>query len=185
MKDLGKFLALILRHKPEKIGITLDEYGYANVDELIAGINKQGKNVTKQEIVEIVKKDNKGRYSWGEGGKIRANQGHSIKVNLELQKKVPNHPLYHGTPEKFVQIILKEGLKPMSRHHVHLSASIDTAIDVARRRGKEVIFEIDYKQMLEDGHYFYLSKNNVWLTDKVPPKYLIILDKYKGKEDVI
>lgn len=168
---ISKFLSLVLRHKPETIGITLDSQGWANVNELLAGMQKQGKKVTVKDLEQIVSEDSKGRYSLKDG-KIRANQGHSIKVDLELVAKQPPKDLFHGTPEKFVDVILKEGLKPMNRHHVHLSADVDTAQTVGARRGKPHIFTIKTAQMLADGFEFYQSENGVWLVDNVPPQYL-------------
>ena len=171
MQHISKFLSLILRHKPETIGIELDAQGWADVDELINGMSKQGKRVTLADIEQIVDEDSKGRYSL-ENGMIRANQGHSIKVDLGLTPKQPPKTLFHGTPEKFVEIIKQEGLKPMHRHHVHLSADVETAETVGARRGKPHIFTIKTAQMIADGFEFYQSENGVWLVDKVPPEYL-------------
>lgn len=169
---LGKFLALILRHKPEVIGITLDEHGYADVDELIRGINKTD-YIDMDILEEIVRTDNKGRYSFNEDKtKIRANQGHSIQVDVDLPVANPPKFLWHGTGEKYVQSIDKQGLVPKSRLYVHLSKDIETATNVGSRHGKPVIYKVNSGQMQADGYTFYCSVNGVWLTKKVPVKYM-------------
>lgn len=172
---LSKFLSLILRHKPEEIGISLDENGWADVLELLSGINNTGRKINIDLLEEIVKTDNKGRYSFNEDKtKIRANQGHSIKVDVELKEIIPPDILYHGTAERFITNILdkKQGLKPMSRLYVHLSKDYNTAIKVGIRHGNPVVLKINAKQMKEDGYLFYLSENGVYMTKSVPYKYL-------------
>lgn len=174
---LSKYLSLILRHKPDEINISLDEHGWADVSELIKGINNTGRKIDFELLEEIVRTDNKGRYSFNEDkSKIRANQGHSIKVDVELKKINPPDNLYHGTATRFIKNILdeKEGLKPMSRLYVHLSKDYDTAVKVGTRHGKSVVLEVNAKQMKEDGYSFYLSENGVYLTESVPCKYLKI-----------
>lgn len=175
-KNLSKFISLILRHKPEVIGINLDEYGYADVQELIEGINNRSQyTIDFESLKEIVDTDNKKRYSFDEGfTKIRANQGHSIKVDVELEKTIPPTYLYHGTATRFEDSIKKSGLKPMSRMYVHLSKDEETAYNVGKRHGKPKIFKIDAYRMWKDGYIFYLSKNGVYLTKSVPSKYLVI-----------
>ncbi|MBQ6481992.1 MAG: RNA 2'-phosphotransferase [Anaerolineaceae bacterium] len=170
----SKFIALILRHKPETIGITLDEHGWANVQELIDGINATGKHHLNMELLEeIVRLDEKQRYSFNEDRSlIRANQGHSIPVDVELKETLPPKVLYHGTGEKYVPSIDEQGLIPKSRLYVHMSADKETAKTVGSRHGRPVIYEIDCKSMSEDGYRFYLSENHVWLTKAVPAKYL-------------
>ena len=170
--NTGKFIALILRHKPEVIGIHLDEHGWANVDELIAGIAKtQEFNMAMLE--EIVRTDNKQRYSFNEDKtKIRANQGHSIPVDVELTQKTPPDILWHGTGEKYVSSIEAEGLIPKTRLYVHLSSDYDTAIKVGSRHGRPVVYEVAAKEMQADGYIFFQSVNGVWLTKEVPTKYL-------------
>ena len=170
----SKFIALILRHKPETIGITLDEHGWANVQELIDGINATGKHRFDMErLEEIVRLDEKQRYSFNEDRSlIRANQGHSIPVDVELKETVPPKKLYHGTGEKYVPSIDEQGLIPKSRLYVHMSADKETAKTVGSRHGRPVIYEIDCKSMSDDGYIFYLSENHVWLTKAVPAKYL-------------
>lgn len=172
LEKLSKFISLILRHKPEAIGISLDEHGWANVDELINGINKS-QTITKEILEKIVNEDNKQRYSFNEDKTlIRANQGHSIPVDVELEEVVPPKYLYHGTGRKYVTSINKQGLISKSRLHVHLSNDIATATNVGTRHGIPVVYRIDAEKMYEDGYKFYLSKNGVYLTKEVPLKYL-------------
>ena len=172
LTDTSKFLSLILRHKPETIGIKLDEHGWADVSELISGISKTRPFDMKM-LEEIVRTDNKQRYSFNEDKTlIRANQGHSIPVDVELEKKTPPEFLYHGTGEKFVSSIDKEGLLSKSRLYVHLSKDIETASIVGKRHGDLVILEVDSESMFNDGIKFYLSKNNVWLCDYVKVEYI-------------
>ncbi len=172
LNDISKFMSLILRHKPEVIGISLDEHGWANVDELIAGIAKT-KDFDMDILEEIVYTDNKQRYSFNEDKTlIRANQGHSVSVDVELQKLAPPKYLYHGTGEKYRAAIDSEGLKSKSRLYVHLSADIDTAIKVGSRHGKPVVYRVRTGAMQKDGYDFYKSVNGVWLTKEVPTKYI-------------
>lgn len=169
----SKFISLILRHNPGVIGIELDSHGWADTKELISGISQAGHKINMDILENIVKTDEKGRYSFNEDKtKIRANQGHSIKVDVDLQEKEPPEILYHGTAEGFVENILKEGLKPMGRLYVHLSSDTDTAIKVGQRHGKPVVFKIHSGRMYKDGVKFYLSENNVWLVKNVERKYL-------------
>lgn len=172
LEEISKYIALILRHKPETIGITLDEHGWAKVDELIDGISKT--YVFNMEMLEeIVRTDKKGRYSFSEDKTlIRANQGHSINVDVELEEKEPPEFLWHGTGEKFVSGIDTEGLIPKSRLYVHLSKDEDTALQVGARHGKPVLYRVLSGKMYKNGYVFYLSQNGVWLTKKVPLEYL-------------
>ncbi|AQR96229.1 MULTISPECIES: RNA 2'-phosphotransferase [Clostridium] len=171
--SISKFISLILRHKPEEIGLKLDEYGYIKTSDLIKGLNLKGYKVTISDIERIVAEDNKQRYSFNEDkSKIKANQGHSIAVNLELQPIEPPKVLYHGTATRFSESICKEGIKKQNRQYVHLSSGVETATKVGKRHGELVIFRIDSDQMYKDGYKFYLSENKVWLTDYVPIKYL-------------
>ena len=173
VRAVSKYMSLILRHKPETIGISLDEHGWSNVEDLITGIAKD--NEFNMEILEeIVRRDEKQRYSFNEDKTlIRANQGHSIPVDVELEEWVPPEILWHGTGEKYVESIDREGLISKSRLYVHLSKDEDTAIKVGSRHGKPVIYNVKAKQMYDDGYKFYLSVNGVWLTKEVPVKYLI------------
>ncbi len=174
-EDISKFIALILRHKPETIGIVLDEYGWANVDELINGIKKT-KDFDMAMLEKIVREDNKQRYSFNEDKTlIRANQGHSIPVDVELEEREPPEFLWHGTGEKYVDSIDKEGLIPKSRLYVHLSSDVETAEKVGKRHGKPVIYKVETAKMFKAGYKFYLSVNKVWLTKSVPVDYLIKL----------
>ena len=170
--NLGKYIALILRHKPETIGITLDEHGWANVTELIKGINKM-QSFTIGMLEKIVEEDNKNRYSFNrEKTLIRANQGHSVNVDVELTEIVPPDILYHGTGIKYCNSIDREGLIPKSRLYVHLSKDIETAIDVGNRHGEPIVYKIKAKEMYKAGYKFYLSANGIWLTKEVPIVYL-------------
>lgn len=172
LTDVSRFMSLILRHKPETIGISLDEHGWANVDELIEGIAKT-REFNMDILEEVVKTDNKQRYSFNEDKTlIRANQGHSIPVDVELDEVEPPAELWHGTGEKYVESIEKMGLIPKSRLYVHLSKDSDTATNVGRRHGKPVLYTVKTGDMFKDGYKFFLSKNGVWLTKEVPVKYL-------------
>jgi len=171
--NIGKFLALILRHKPETINISLDSNGWANVNELIEKINLHyGKDVVSlSDIEDIVALDDKNRYELANGS-IRARQGHSVLVDLSLEAKQPPEKLYHGTVGKFIGSIRAFGLLKGSRQYVHLSEDIDTAIIVGGRRGEPIILVIDSGRMHGDGIEFYISSNGVWLTDHVPSQYI-------------
>ena len=169
MKSTSKFLSLILRHKPQIVGIELDEHGWAEVEELIRRV----KNLDRATLEQIVATDEKQRYSFSADKKlIRANQGHSIPVDVELAELAPPEILYHGTGEKFSASINAQGLLKMSRLYVHLSSDIDTATKVGRRHGVPKIFVVESGKMFVDGYKFFRSVNGVWLTEHVPAKYL-------------
>lgn len=171
LKDTSKFISLILRHKPEVIGISLDEHGWANVDELIEGIAKQ-QHFDMAMLEEIVATDDKQRYSFNEDKTlIRANQGHSVPVDVELEEVLPPKHLYHGTGEKYVASIEAHGLIPKSRLYVHLSPDFNTAEKVGARHGKPVVYRVSAEKMERDGFVFYKSVNGVWLTKEVPSQY--------------
>ena len=171
--SISKFLALVLRHKPEVIGLTIDRHGWCNVHDLVDAFNKKYNGFTFNDLKEIVATDNKQRYSFNDDMTlIRANQGHSIKVDVELEEKIPPSVLYHGTATKYVSMIEESGLLPKSRIHVHLSSDLETAILVGSRHGEPVIYSVDTERMVKDGYKFFHSKNGIWLTDKVPPQYL-------------
>lgn len=171
--DISRFMSLILRHRPDQIGISLDEHGWANVDELIAGIAVKAPNFNMEILEEIVRTDEKQRYSFNEDKTlIRANQGHSIPVDVELEEKEPPEVLWHGTGEKYVSSIDEQGLIPKSRLYVHLSKDEETAVKVGKRHGKPVLYRVSAFKMHQDGYKFYLSANGVWLTKEVPVKYL-------------
>ncbi len=172
LQNTSKYISLIRRHKPEVIGITLDEHGCANVDKLIAGVSKTH-SLTVELLEEIVRTDEKQRYSFNEDHTlIRANQGHSIPVDVKLTEAVPPALLYHGTGEKYVASIDAQGLLPKSRLYVHLSSDVETARKVGARHGKPVIYTVDATAMHENGYVFYRSVNAVWLTKSVPVNYL-------------
>ncbi len=174
--EASRFLAYVLRHKPDSIGISLDEHGWADVSELVAGISKQ-RIFSLQMLEEIVTTDAKGRYSFNEDHTlIRANQGHSIPVDVDLKATEPPAVLYHGTATKYISSIEKEGLIAKSRLYVHLSPDFETAIKVGKRHGKPVVLKVNAKAMANDGAEFYLSENGIWLTKAVPFKYLTVED---------
>lgn len=169
---VSRFLCLILRHKPEEVGITLDEHGWANVKELVKGVSKKYK-FDVDILEEIVRTDEKQRYSFNaDHTKIRANQGHSIPVDVELEPIEPPEYLYHGTAWKYVDSIRKSGLIPKSRLYVHLSEDVETATNVGNRHGKPFIYRICSGKMHRDGFIFYKSRNGVWLTKSVPLEYM-------------
>ena len=170
---LSKYLAKYLRHAPHKIGLTLQPGGWVPVVDLLDAARKHGFFISYDDLIECVKNDDKQRYAFNESGDlIRANQGHSVKVDLQLEEQEPPETLYHGTVKWFMASILKDGLVRGKRHHVHLSRDVETATKVGARRGKPVILRIDAGRMQRDGHKFFLSANGVWLTDSVPPGYL-------------
>ena len=171
-KDLSRFISLILRHKPEVIGISLDEHGWANVDELLAGIGRT-KPITMEILEEIVRTDEKQRYTFNEDHtRIRANQGHSIQVDVELEEAKPPEYLFHGTGRKYVESIDQTGLIPKSRLYVQLSRDQETATKVGKRHGEPVVYKVAARAMARDGHKFWRSANGVWLTKRIPPEYL-------------
>lgn len=171
-KEVSKYLSYILRHKPEAIGLKLDVNGWANIDELIKKTTEMA--ISRTLIEEVVKTSDKQRFIIsGDQMKIRANQGHSINVDLNLVAKEPPSILYHGTAENSVTLIMTEGIKANQRQYVHLSVDKETAWKVGSRHGKPVILEINAKAMFMDGHEFYLSENGVWLANFVPFNYLL------------
>lgn len=172
LTQTSKYISLILRHKPEAIGISLDEHGWANVNELIAGVSRTHP-LTMEQLEELVRTDDKQRYTFNhDKTRIRANQGHSIPVDVELQETPPPDILYHGTGHKYSKEIDRTGLISKSRLYVHLSEDISTAINVGSRHGTPVLYKIMARKMYADGHTFYRSVNGVWLTKKVPAEYL-------------
>jgi putative RNA 2'-phosphotransferase len=175
LKHISKFMSMVLRHKPETIGLILDENGWANVAELIGKINEQGNNVNIDIINTVVDTNDKKRFAFNEDKTmIRASQGHSIAIELHLKPVTPPDVLYHGTAEKFVAGILKEGIKKQQRQHVHLSLLQQTAKAVGSRHGKPVVLTIDAKAMAANNFIFFLSENNVWLVDSVPVEYITV-----------
>lgn len=175
---ISKFLSLILRHAPGTVGLRLEENGWVNVDELIAACAKNGRALTREEIEEVIETNDKKRFSFNPNRtRIRANQGHSIEIEIEFEKRTPPEILYHGTAEKNVKSILERGLQKMRRHHVHLSIDKETARKVGMRYGKPVIFEIETRAMLENNFEFLVSANGVWLVENVPPQFLRLTQK--------
>jgi len=173
MASTSKFLSLVLRHKPETVGVTLDEAGWIDVDLLLDACARHGRPVTREQLDEIVRSSDKQRFALSEDGRrIRANQGHSVEVELGHERATPPELLYHGTPEKAVEAICREGLKKMQRHHVHLSEDPAQTLAVGARRGRPVLLTIRAGDMHRAGIEFFKTPNNVWLTDAVPPTYI-------------
>ena len=168
--NISKFISKILRHRPEIIGISLDEHGWADVEELIQGVRRAGHPAFDRAMLdEIVETNNKKRYSLSDDGRlIRANQGHSIPVDVELPKMTPPDILWHGTGECFLPSIREQGILHMNRLYVHLSLDEATAVQVGRRHGKPALLRVDAKRMDEEGFDFYYAVNGVWLTKTVP-----------------
>ncbi|WP_103866147.1 MULTISPECIES: RNA 2'-phosphotransferase [Aquimarina] len=172
-KQISKFLSLILRHNPDKIGLQLDQNGWANVDELLIKVKKHQPQLDRDILQEIVDTNDKKRFAFNDDqSKIRANQGHSITVDLEYKPIKPPGYLYHGTVAKFMPAIKQQGLLKMNRHHVHLSEELETATKVGSRRGKPIILTIRSGEMYAQGIEFFQSENGVWLTDTVLPEYI-------------
>ncbi|MDX3798300.1 RNA 2'-phosphotransferase [Streptomyces sp. AK04-3B] len=168
---VSKYLSKHLRHQPERIGLTLDAAGWVEIDELISACAAHGFRFTRDELDHVVAANDKKRFAI-DGTRIRASQGHSVEVDLGLEPAVPPSYLYHGTVARSLDAIRAEGLRPMNRHDVHLSADRETATRVGARRGRPVVLSVDAGAMHQDGHVFHLSANGVWLTKSVPPQYL-------------
>jgi putative RNA 2'-phosphotransferase len=169
----SKFLSLVLRHEPAKAGLTLDSSGWVGVDELLAGCAAAGVAITRAELAKIVAQNDKQRFAFSDNGqRIRANQGHSVEIDLKLAPAVPPEHLFHGTADRFLAQIRRHGLSKQQRHHVHLSATRETAIEVGKRHGRPVVLRVAAGEMARQGHPFYCSANGVWLTDSVPPQFL-------------
>jgi len=170
---ISKFLSLVLRHKPETIGLHLDINGWADIEELISKSALHRQVFSKEELREMVLTNDKQRFGFNEDATmIRANQGHSISIELNLETKIPPEVLYHGTVAKFLDSIKAGGLKKMQRQHVHLSKDRETAVKVGNRRGDAIVLSVNIGQMHRDGLSFFLSENGVWLTDNVPAEYI-------------
>ncbi len=170
---ISKYLSKHLRHRPERLGLTLTPGGWVPVEQLLKACRHHQFPITREELDEVVARNDKQRYAFDETGTlIRANQGHTVPVDLQLEPQTPPATLYHGTSQHSVEGILQEGLRKMSRHHVHLSPDVETALKVGGRRGAPVIFEVDALRMCQAGAEFYCSANGVWLVDWVPPEYL-------------
>jgi putative RNA 2'-phosphotransferase len=170
---ISKFLSKHLRHDPGGLGLELAPGGWVSVDDLLSASARKGMRMTREVLNEVVARNSKQRFSFDEtGARIRANQGHSVDVDLRLEPAEPPDTLYHGTGCRTAAVVAREGLKKMSRHHVHLSPDVETARTVGRRHGRPVVFRIDAAAMRRDGHTFYCSANGVWLVDEVPPEHL-------------
>lgn len=174
--SLSRTLSFVLRHKPESFGLNLDSQGWVLVEDLLNGFADKKLALTFDLLKEIVDTDDKGRYAFSEDGlSIRAVQGHScLQVKINHKQVIPTSNLYHGTATKNLPDIMKMGLLPQRRHHVHLSKDVETAKQVGSRHGKVVVLELDCQAMIADGVVFYLADNDVYLVDKVDAKYLKI-----------
>ena len=171
---LSKFLSLVLRHAPETIGLTLDANGWIDVDELVQRANAHGKTLTVADVLRVTAESDKKRFTLSEDKyRIRAAQGHSVEVDLGLTPIAPPNILFHGTATRFADAIKAEGLKPQSRQQVHLSLDEDTAVKVGQRHGKPIVFRVEAGRMHAEGHLFFRADNGVWLTDAVPPAFLL------------
>lgn len=169
----SKYLAGVLRHNPGKIGIELDAAGWVEVDVLLAALARRGRRIGRTRLDHIVAGNNKKRFEYDEAGtRIRASQGHSVPVDLGYEARVPPETLYHGTATRSLEPIFGEGLKPGRRHHVHLSADLETAVKVGARHGKPAVLLVAAARMHQDGLEFFRSTNGVWLTEHVAPRYL-------------
>jgi len=172
-KKISKFLSLVLRHKPETIGLNLDENGWTDTQELLEKLAKSNKKIDLKTLEEVVANNDKKRFAFNaDKTKIRASQGHSIKVNLGYSSIEPPKILFHGTATRFLDSIKKQGLLKGNRHQVHLSKDVDTATNVGSRHGKVVLIKVKALEMHQAGFEFFVSENQVWLTDFVPVEYL-------------
>lgn len=170
----SKFLSLVLRHEPSRAGITLDDAGWADVGLLLEGMAKAGVAVTRSELARIVETSDKKRFALsGDGTRIRANQGHSVEVELGFEPATPPPILHHGTVAEVLHLIRADGLCKMSRHHVHMSADEETARRVGSRRGRPVVLRVDASRMHAAGHAFFVSANGVWLAEHVPAAFIV------------
>ncbi len=180
---VSKYLSKYLRHQPERLGLKLLSGGWVAIEDLLAACLANNFPITRTELDEVVANNDKKRFSYDPTGKlIRANQGHTVEIDLKLAPILPPQILYHGTATKSIDSILEKGLLKMSRHHVHLSLDKETARRVGMRHGRPLILAIDSLIMHEDGHTFYRSDNGVWLVDNVPPKYITVLNENQTKK---
>ncbi len=172
---ISKYLSKHLRHQPERLGLSLEPGGWVAVDALLAACQRHRFAVSRAELQEVVARCDKQRFAFDDSGsRIRANQGHSTEVDLQLEAAVPPDVLYHGTGAATLPLIVGDGLRKMARHHVHLSADAATAHKVGQRHGTPVVLTIDTAAMHRDGHVFYRSANGVWLVDSVPVEFLLL-----------
>jgi putative RNA 2'-phosphotransferase len=174
---VSRFLSKHLRHQPQRLGLTLERGGWVAVDDLLRACALHAMPLSLDELEEVVARNDKRRFAFDESGeRIRANQGHSVAVDLQLAPVAPPAILYHGTSHAVIDTVLREGLRKMRRHHVHLSEDVQTAMKVGRRHGQPVVFVVDAGAMTADGALFFRSENGVWLVDAVAPRYLSQLD---------
>ncbi len=172
-RSLSKFLSFVLRHNPASIGIELDSAGWTDIDVLLTHAHDHGTRISRDDLTRIVNESDKQRFAISDNGRrIRANQGHSVTVDLDLIPQTPPEILYHGTVARFLDSISSQGLLKGGRHHVHLSANEQTANQVGSRRGKPVVLQVAAANMHAAGHVFYCTANGVWLTEHVPPEFL-------------
>ncbi len=173
LKRISKQMSYILRHRPDSVGLTLATGGWVAVADLLAVLSYEGKTVTRATLEQVVTDNDKQRFEFSsDGSQIRARQGHSADVDLQYEAATPPDLLFHGTATRFLESIFAQGLIKGNRHHVHLSTNRETMIQVGMRHGKPTVLEVNAKQMLADGHTFFVTGNEVWLTDHVPPQYL-------------
>ncbi len=173
---ISKYLSKHLRHQPERLGLSLEDGGWVSVEDLLKACDRHNFSVSLAELKEVVEKNDKGRFSFDASGEnIRANQGHSVIVDLRLEARIPPETLFHGTAQRNADSIKEHGLLKMARHHVHLSTDTETARQVGARHGKPLIFRVDAAVMQAENFEFFLSSNGVWLVEQVPPKFLTAL----------
>ncbi|PWQ98426.1 RNA 2'-phosphotransferase [Leucothrix arctica] len=173
IKNISKFLSLVLRHDPIKANLSLDTAGWTSVSELLTNLEATRYSINLEQLKEVVDNNDKKRFQISDDClRIRASQGHSINIDLQLTPKEPPAVLFHGTATRFVDSINLQGLKAGSRNHVHLSTNVDTALAVGQRYGKPVLLKVDAQAMYEQGVEFYLSENGVWLTEHVSPNFI-------------
>jgi putative RNA 2'-phosphotransferase len=172
---LSRYISLVLRHEPRLAQLELDEQGWVQIDDLLNGAQKAGKRLTKELLLRIVRENDKQRFAISDDGqRIRANQGHTVAVDLGLAPIAPPARLYHGTVRRFLDDIFRKGICRGKRHHVHLSVDVETAARVGKRRGEPIILQVQSQQMHSDGYKFFCTENHVWLTEHVPPEYVSV-----------
>jgi putative RNA 2'-phosphotransferase len=177
LTQISKNLSYVLRHRPDAVGLELQEGGWISVDDLLAAFERTGKELSLPLLKQVVAESDKQRFEFSaDGDRIRARQGHSAEVDLGYEPATPPDVLYHGTATRNLDSIFAEGLLKGQRHHVHLSTNQETMVQVAMRHGKPVLLTVDAVRMAADGHLFYITGNNVWLTEHVPPRYLSLTD---------
>lgn len=178
MSKTSKLLSRVLRHAPRDVGLTLEPGGWVRLDDLVGSLQRAGHDIDREAILTVAAESDKKRFTITEDGeRIRAAQGHSVEVDLGLAPSVPPPILFHGTARTSLDAIWIEGLKPSSRRHVHLSKDMETAWKVGQRHGRPVVLRVDTASLHRDGHLFWVADNGVWLTDPVPPAYLIEADE--------